>query len=188
MPNPTASIATGTASRTSLTASTTAETTRAWSSPAISRRARWWTWRSASMAPARALVPPRSTPTTQDAAMSGHYKDRLVPEPEQPQYTRYRSRPQLFRRTEPTFSGPGSLRGPKRDRANRRPLTAKRVIVWLLIAVGGWLLLSLVLFLVSAQFEQDQVSDAAKNQLSGGGPLPFSANTILVIGSDARPP
>jgi LCP family protein required for cell wall assembly len=116
------------------------------------------------------------------------YKDRLVPESETPQYTRYRARPQLFRRTEPEFSGPGSLRGPKRERGKRKPITAKRVIIWLLIAVGAWLLLSLVLFLVSAQFEQDQVSDAAKNQLSDGGPLPFSSNTVLVIGSDARPP
>ena len=111
-----------------------------------------------------------------------------MPEPETPQYKRYRSRPQLFRREEPGFSGPGSLRGPKRQRGKRRPITAKRVILWLALAVGGWLLLSLVLFIVSAQTQQDQVSDAAKNQLSGGGPLPFSANTILVIGSDARPP
>src|SRR4051812_50165299 len=42
--------------------------------------------------------------------------------------------------------------------------------------------------MVSAEFEQDQVSDQAKNQLDGSGPLPFSANTVLVIGSDARPP
>jgi LCP family protein required for cell wall assembly len=54
--------------------------------------------------------------------------------------------------------------------------------------LAAWLLLSFVLFVVSAQFEQDQVSDAAKNQLDGGGPLPFAANTVLVIGSDARPP
>jgi LCP family protein required for cell wall assembly len=105
-----------------------------------------------------------------------------------PEYTKYRSRPQLFKRAEPSFSGPGSLRGPKRDRAERRRITWKRVLLWLVIAVIAWLVLSLVLFLVSAQFEQEQVSDQAKNQLDDGGPLPFSANTILVIGSDARPP
>ena len=59
---------------------------------------------------------------------------------------------------------------------------------WLAIAVAGWLLLSLILFMVSAQFEQDQVSDQAKTPLDGSGPLPSSANTVLVIGSDARPP
>jgi LCP family protein required for cell wall assembly len=106
----------------------------------------------------------------------------------EPEYTLYRSRRRLFRRDEPTFSGPDSLRGPKRDRATRRKITWKRVLLWVGIAVGAWLLLSLVLFLVSAQFEQSQVSDQAKNQLDGGGPLPFSANTVLVIGSDARPP
>jgi LCP family protein required for cell wall assembly len=106
----------------------------------------------------------------------------------EPEYTKYRSRPQLFKRDEPAFSGPGSLRGPKRDKAERRRITWKRVLLWLVIAIAAWLLLSLVLFLVSAQFEQEQVSDQAKNQLDDGGPLPFTANTILVIGSDARPP
>ena len=70
-------------------------------------------------------------------------------------------------------SGPNSLRGPKRDRATRRKISWKRVLLWLAIAVAGWLLLSLVLFMVSAEFEQDQVSDQAKNQLDGSGPLPF---------------
>lgn len=106
----------------------------------------------------------------------------------EPEYTLYRSRPRLFRRNEPEFSGPNSLRGPKRDRTTRRKITWKRVLLWLAIAVASWLLLSLILFMVSAEFEQDQVSDQAKNQLDGSGPLPFSANTVLVIGSDARPP
>jgi len=106
----------------------------------------------------------------------------------EPQYTKYRSRPRFLRREGPQFSGPGSLRGPKRDKSARRAITWKRVLLWLAIAVAGWLLLSLVLFLVSAQFEQDQVSDMAKNQLDDGGPLPFATNTVLVIGSDARPP
>src|SRR5258707_10734740 len=56
------------------------------------------------------------------------------------------------------------------------------------MAFAGWLRFSLVLFFVSAQFEQEQVSDTAKNQLDDGGPLPFATNTVLVIGSDARPP
>ena len=106
----------------------------------------------------------------------------------EPEYTLYRSRRRLFRRDEPAFSGPDSLRGPKRERATRRKITWKRVLLWVAIAVGAWLLLSFVLFLVSAQFEQSQVSDQAKNQLDSSGPLPFSANNVLVIGSDARPP
>jgi LCP family protein required for cell wall assembly len=106
----------------------------------------------------------------------------------EPEYTLYRSRRRLLRRDEPEFSGPDSLRGPKRERAARAKITWKRVLAWLGIALAGWLLLSFILFLVSAQFEQSQVSDQAKNQLDDGGPLPFSANTVLVIGSDARPP
>jgi LCP family protein required for cell wall assembly len=106
----------------------------------------------------------------------------------EPEYTLYRSRRRLFRRDEPAFSGPDSLRGPKRERATRRKITWKRVLLWVAIAVGAWLLLSFVLFLASAQFEQSQVSDQAKNQLDSSGPLPFSANNVLVIGSDARPP
>src|SRR5262245_33637737 len=40
-------------------------------------------------------------------------------------------------------------------------LTPGRVVRWLLTAVVGWLLLSLVLFLVSAQIERGKVSDEA---------------------------
>ena len=51
-------------------------------------------------------------------------------------------------------------------------------------AVVGWLLLSLVLFLVSAQI-QDGVSDDAKRALSKGGSM-LGGTNILVLGSDAR--
>jgi LCP family protein required for cell wall assembly len=43
-----------------------------------------------------------------------------------------------------------------------------------------------VLFLISAQIEQANVSDQAKTALDGGFPL-TSASNILVLGSDARP-
>jgi LCP family protein required for cell wall assembly len=55
------------------------------------------------------------------------------------------------------------------------------------IAVLGWLLLSLVLFLISAQLEASKTSSAADAELTGGGWTLTSANTILVLGSDARP-
>lgn len=107
---------------------------------------------------------------------------------DRPQYTRYRSRPQLFRRGgDPEFAGLPSPRDRGRRRRSRKPLTAGRVIRYLVLAILGWLALSLVLFLVSAQLEQGKVSEAAESSLDGGGPLPFSANTILVLGSDARP-
>jgi LCP family protein required for cell wall assembly len=113
---------------------------------------------------------------------------------ERPQYTRYRSRPRLLeglrRGPEPEFRGVGGVREERKrrsGRAGRKPWTPKRVIKWIVLAIVGWVALSVVLFLVSAQIEQGKVSDSAQRALSGGGPLPFSPNTILVIGSDARP-
>jgi LCP family protein required for cell wall assembly len=66
----------------------------------------------------------------------------------------------------------------------RRRLTVGRVVKWLALAVAGWLLLSLVLFLVSAQI-QSGVSDSAERALSTEGSL-LTGSTILVLGSDAR--
>jgi LCP family protein required for cell wall assembly len=66
----------------------------------------------------------------------------------------------------------------------RKPITAGRVFKWLALAVGGWLLLSLILFLVSAQL-QGGVSDDAKAALSKGGSM-LGGTNILVLGSDAR--
>jgi LCP family protein required for cell wall assembly len=52
------------------------------------------------------------------------------------------------------------------------------------LAVVGWLALSLVLFLISAQLRQGELS--AQVSLGGAGPMPFNANNILVLGSDQR--
>ena len=113
---------------------------------------------------------------------------------ERPQYTRYRSRPPLLgglrRGREPEFrdvDGVREERRRRRGRAGRRPWTPGRVAKWIVIAVGAWVGLSLVLFLISAQVEQGKVSDSAERALNTAGPLPFTPNTILVIGSDARP-
>jgi LCP family protein required for cell wall assembly len=53
------------------------------------------------------------------------------------------------------------------------------------LAVIGWLALSLVLFLVSAQIQQGDLS--GKVSLGGAGFPLTSPNTILVLGSDQRP-
>lgn len=133
-----------------------------------------------------------------------------------PRYTKYRARPQLRRtppdggtlldelHTSPAKSGgpyrpPGTppaagraggapgAEGNKRRRTTggRKPITPKRVVAWLALGIGGWLLLSLVLFLVSAQLQAGDVKTGG--ELSSGGPMPFAANTVLVLGSDARP-
>jgi LCP family protein required for cell wall assembly len=118
---------------------------------------------------------------------------------DEPKYTLYRSRPRLpWRRGD---DGIGGLREPgpeppprrriwpfrrRRDRPGPRRITVGRVLRYLALALGAWLLVSLVLFLISAQIESAKISDAAEAKLSGGGYPLTSPNTILVLGSDAR--
>lgn len=122
-------------------------------------------------------------------------------------YTRYRSKPRGLRERlsgeeagldelQGGGSGGRPPRGPRGSRRRRRlpslrgsggRVTPGRVLLWIALAVGAWLALSLVLFLISAQIEQGKVSDQAKAALRSAGPMPFSANTILILGSDARP-
>jgi LCP family protein required for cell wall assembly len=116
---------------------------------------------------------------------------------ETPQYTKYRSRPRLPWERDDDI-GTGEPREPKRRRwpfrrrrepgepRRRRRLTVGRVLGYLALGVVAWLLVSLVVFLISAQIQSSNVSDAADAQLSGGGYPLTSPNTILVLGSDAR--
>ena len=71
-----------------------------------------------------------------------------------------------------------------REGKPRKAISPGRVLKWVALAVVGWLLLSLVLFMVSAQIE-DGVSDDAKAALSKGGSM-LGGTNILVLGSDAR--
>lgn len=103
----------------------------------------------------------------------------------QPDYRVYRARPRgLLSR----FQGEDELgdAAPASTPRSRRQITPKRVIAHVLLALLGWLLVSLGLFLVSAQIEQGKVSGRAKRVLSSGGPLPTSANNVLILGSDQR--
>jgi len=56
----------------------------------------------------------------------------------------------------------------------------------ILLALVGWVVLSVVIFLFSAQFVQDQVDRKAKAALNSGGPPIVSASNILILGSDLR--
>jgi LCP family protein required for cell wall assembly len=105
------------------------------------------------------------------------------PAPEPPPYTVHRA------------GGGGGRRRPRVPNPfRRRPglgtvatgLTVGRVVRWLLTAAFAWVLVSALLFVVSAQIQRDNVSDAARNALSPSGYTLTSANTILVLGSDAR--
>jgi LCP family protein required for cell wall assembly len=73
-------------------------------------------------------------------------------------------------------------RGP---RVPRGPISVGRVVKWLVLAAVGWVALSLVLFLVSAQIQQGDLS--GKVSLGGAGFPLTSPNNVLVLGSDQRP-
>jgi LCP family protein required for cell wall assembly len=60
----------------------------------------------------------------------------------------------------------------------------RRFLKWAAIAIGSWILASLVVFLISAQTAPG-VSDSAAKALSPGGTL-LTGSTILVLGSDQR--
>jgi LCP family protein required for cell wall assembly len=124
---------------------------------------------------------------------------------EQPPYKLYRSGPRglkgLLRGEEEdgVHSGPeyrrySARRGPRlpwrRDKktggAGKR-ITPKRVILGLLALLVAWVGLSVVLFLISAQTRSGNLPAGAQSELTSGGPMLFSANTILVLGLDNRP-
>jgi LCP family protein required for cell wall assembly len=109
--------------------------------------------------------------------------------PDEPEYTVYRSRKgplSRFKRDEP--GGLDDLRRERKPapRRVRKPLSPGRFVKWAVLALMGWVLLSFVIFLISAQFAE-QVSDQTKAALTPSGSL-LTGSTILVLGSDARPP
>jgi len=130
---------------------------------------------------------------------------------EPPEYNVYRSRRGLLSRLRgaeiPGLSkdrGEGGGGGPddrwswlpwrKRDRgepglpAQRRPVNGRRIAKWLGIAIVGWIFISFLAFAVSAQLQAFKLSGEAKDALHGNPFLLFNAQTILVLGTDARPP
>ena len=74
--------------------------------------------------------------------------------------------------------------GQPRPPRKRKQITPGRVLKWVGVAIAGWLLFSLVVFLISAQ-TQDGVSDETERALSSKGSL-FGGSNILVLGSDVR--
>jgi LCP family protein required for cell wall assembly len=122
----------------------------------------------------------------------------MAESPDKPPYKVYRSKPRLFGRRDDDGGlaqmqrEPDAPRGwddapaPPRRRRGRR-ISVWRALRWLVTGVVAWLALSLVLFLISAQIQAASVSDAAKAELGGAGYPLTSPNTILVLGSDARP-
>src|SRR3954447_26666248 len=118
-----------------------------------------------------------------------------------PEYKVYRSRkgrlsglrsPDLSGLRERTPRAPKWWRRDKGEKPERtgppRRWSAKRVLKWVGIAALGWILLSFLAFAVSAQLQSFKLSGEAKDALHGNPFLLPSAQTILVLGTDARPP
>jgi LCP family protein required for cell wall assembly len=116
-----------------------------------------------------------------------------------PEYKVYRSRKGLFSRFRKPDLGewrtPKLPRGPRlpgrpgRARGARAPRPAlRRALKWVGLAALGWILLSFLAFAVSAQLQAFKLSGEAKSALHGNPFLLPSAQTILVMGTDARPP
>ena len=104
-----------------------------------------------------------------------------------PQYTRYRARRRLL--------GPSEAKQealtPKPPRTRRardwlKRLTFKRVLLGVLAFVVGWLLLSLLLFLISSHFERTSLPSNVAGVLDPSSYPLTSPTNILVLGSDRR--
>jgi len=107
-----------------------------------------------------------------------------------PDYKVYRSRPRLLHRlrSPDVASLRDRLRGPgKRPSPGApKPPGRKPWWRWIVIAIGAWLLLSIVVFAISAQIQKSKLADSAKQELGGNPFLALDPQTILVIGTDAR--
>lgn len=117
-----------------------------------------------------------------------------------PDYKVYRSRKGfLSRLRSPDLSGlrerskpdpklPGGDEEPRRRRLPKPPRGSRRILKWVGLIALGWVLLSFLAFAVSAQLQAFKLSGEAKEKLHGNPFLLPQAQTILVIGTDARPP
>src|SRR4051812_26735197 len=108
---------------------------------------------------------------------------------EPPQYNVYRSRKRLRDRV---GSNPLESFRRRREKGPKAPgeekpggITPRRVVKWVVLAVVGWILVSIIAFFVSAQIHGG-VDDKTKEALSGGGSV-LTGSNVLVLGSDERP-
>ncbi len=81
---------------------------------------------------------------------------------------------------------PGPERQPGTKRWRER-VTWRRVLAAIVIGLGAWVLLSFVLFMISASNQAGTIPAAAKAELTGAGNMLTSTDTILILGTDQRP-
>ncbi len=110
--------------------------------------------------------------------------------PERPQYTRYRAGLRLRSRApeesplDPLQAERAREARPNRDWRDR--FTPKRAILAVLALIAGWLVLSVLLFLLSSHFERTSLPADVASVLDPASNTLTSANNILVLGSDRR--
>jgi anionic cell wall polymer biosynthesis LytR-Cps2A-Psr (LCP) family protein len=141
--------------------------------------------------------PPNRAPSEDPPYRVYRGESKARPDEQERPYNLYRSAPKGLRARLRGEEDPGLPREekPRRGKRPRREgpttwrerITPRRVLKYLAIAIVGWLLLSLVLFLVSAQIESGSLPSSAVAALSPGGNMLTSTDTILVLGTDQRP-
>jgi LCP family protein required for cell wall assembly len=117
---------------------------------------------------------------------------RSRPEADPRPYTVYRSRPRglkaLLRGEEEIGLPRGLDRGPREPRApDKRRVTAWRVAKYVALLIVAWLLLSLILFMISAEAEKGNLPSSASAALASGPNMVTGTNTVLILGTDQRP-
>ena len=152
-------------------------------------------YKAGSDAPPREDAPPPGAERPQPPPPAGQQPQQpqapQQPQGPPPQYKTYRSRKRLRDRILPDTGVPGRRR--EKEPAGPRPLgpprsrrkTIKRVVLGVIAVIAAWVLLSIVLFFVSAG-TQDGVGKETERALSNRGSV-LTGSTILVLGSDARP-
>jgi LCP family protein required for cell wall assembly len=112
-----------------------------------------------------------------------------------PDYKVYKARPRIFSRLRPSrpkLDGAPKLPRRPRDRRPRRrffrrPGGRRPLLRLALKAAGAWVLLSLVIFAISAEIQKHKLPGSASDALHGGPNLIGEGQNILVIGTDVRP-
>lgn len=119
--------------------------------------------------------------------------------PERPEYKVYKSRRGLFSRWRPPDTSglrdrlTGSSKKPNESRPSKPKLPGapkplwRRVAKWTAIAAVGWVVLSIVLFAISAQVQSSKLAGGVDNLLHGNPFLAVNPQTLLVLGTDVRP-
>jgi LCP family protein required for cell wall assembly len=111
---------------------------------------------------------------------------------EPPPYKVYRAGPRGLRarlrgEEESLLPEPRKRQRPGTEKPRDAWSIAKRVLKYVAIAVVAWILLSVVLFILSASIETSKLPSSVSDALASGPNMVTGTDTILIIGTDQRP-